>query len=76
MPGLKWEVIKLGRRSSRMLVDEWLRQENQQLFPRIHLLLGTVPAPSLAPLSPGNASIPCGVDLVRLVVRVRTGKSC
>lgn len=38
--------------------------------------LGTIPAPSLAPLSPGNASISCGVCLVRLVVRVRTGKSC
>lgn len=45
MPGLKWEVVKLGRHSSRMLVDKWLRQENQQLFSRIYLLWG----PSLHP---------------------------
>lgn len=38
--------------------------------------LGTIPAPRLAPLSLGNTSIPYGVSLVRLTVRVRTGKSC
>lgn len=38
--------------------------------------LGTTPASSLAPLSPGNTNIPCGVGLVRLTVWVRTRKSC
>lgn len=76
MPGLKWEVVKLGCRSSRMLVDEWLRQENQAALPQDLFPLGTIPAPSLAPLSPGNASIPYGLGLVRLTVRVRARKSC
>lgn len=76
MPGLKWEVVKLGCRSSRILVDEWLRQENQAALPQDLPPLGTVPAPSLAPLSPGNASILCGVALVRLTVRVGVRKSC
>lgn len=75
MPGLKWEVVKLGSPSSRMLVGEWLRQ-NQAALPQDLSPLGTIPAPSLAPLSPGNTSIPCGMGLVRLTVRVRARKSC
>lgn len=57
-------------------MDEWLRQENQAVLAQDPSTLGTIPAPSLAPLSPGNTSIPYGVDLMRLTVRVRTRKSC
>lgn len=76
MPGLKWEVVKLGCPSSRMLVGEWLRQKDQAALPQDPSPLGTLPAPSLAPLSPGNTGTPHGVGLVRLRVRVRTRESC
>lgn len=57
-------------------MDKWLGQENQAALTQDLSPLGTIPAPSLAPLSPGNTNIPCGVGLVRLRVQVRIGKSC
>lgn len=52
MPGLKWEVVKLGCRSSRMVVDEWLRQEIQAALPQDLFAFGDHPCTQPGSLEP------------------------